>query len=337
MNADQPSVAPIFTSAETDATALGSAASGLMGGSSTLAESSPELMQGGAGEMSPDLTETELLPMSGGDDADKRKSTFTLIAVHGGSLPSASSKFVGTTPKAAVTKAARRIHKRSNKTEFSVIMRRVASRKVDKKLYKYAVVMRKRARPSGFVTLVDPNFVVAKTVVRKGETIKTKGEVFLNIAKKVPIVASSDHPVYGHVGEDGTLKKGITPPKNKFVVVRAPDTDTLYLVIPGAIPDRVNGVAVVKTEWEVAKLQDVPLSDEERDKYDVAGKAKLAADEHAKKVSDNTKRIADKRRQKERDDKEKAKASAKAAREKERAKKAAAKAKEAEKKAKKKA
>ena len=71
MNADQPSVAPIFTSAETDATALGSAASGLMGGSSTLAESSPELMQGGAGEMSPDLTETELLPMSGGDDADK--------------------------------------------------------------------------------------------------------------------------------------------------------------------------------------------------------------------------------------------------------------------------
>ena len=69
----------------------------------------------------------------------------------------------------------------------------------------------------------------------------------------------------------------------------------------------------------------------------VAGKAKLAADEHAKKVSDNTKRIADKRRQKERDDKEKAKASAKAAREKERAKKAAAKAKEAEKKAKKKA
>lgn len=287
---------------------------------------------GGAAE-APDLSATELLPAVGGGEDSKRKSTFALLKAEGAALPSASSKFVGTTPKAAVMKAARRIHKRTEKTEFSVLMRRVASHKVDKKLYKYAVTMKKRSRPTGFVTLLDPRFVVEKEVKKKGVVTKKVGDVELNVAKKVPIVAESEHPVYGYVAEDGSLAKGDTAGA-KFVVVRPGDTNTLYLVVPGAIPDTINGVTVVKTDWDVASLEDAPISDEEREEYDIAGRAKTQGDEDAKKKSDTAKAAAEKRKLKTREDKAKAKELIKAKREKERAKKDAAKAKAAEKKAK---
>lgn len=299
------------------------------------------------GEISPpDLTATELLPAVGGSETlpavggaessqsdDKRKSTFALLSVNGASLPSASSKFVGTTPKAAMMKAARRIHKRSNKTEFQVLMRRVASRKVDKKLYKYSVVMKKRSKPTGFVTLTDPRFVVEKTTIKKGVVTKREGDININIDKKVPIVQSSEHPVYGYVAEDGTLKKG-GDGDGKFVVVRAPGTDTLYLVIPGTMPETVYGKEVVKTEWDVATIDEAPISDEERAAYDVATQAKDANDEDAKKRAEAAKRAVEKKRALEREAKEKAKAAKAAAREKERAKREIAKAKEADRKAK---
>ena len=290
---------------------------------------------GGAAE-APDLSAAELLPaVGGGNDDTKRKSTFALLKAEGAALPSASSKFVGTTPKAAVMKAARRIHKRTEKTEFSVLMRRVASHKVDKKLYKYAVTMKKRSRPTGFVTLVDPRFVVEKEVKKKGVVTKKAGDVELNVAKKVPIVAESEHPVYGYVAEDGTLAKGASPGSAaKFVVVRPADTNTLYLVVPGAIPDAINGVTVVKTDWDVASLEDAPITDAEREEYDIAGRAKTQGDEDAKKRSETAKAAAEKRKLKTREDKAKAKDLLKAKREKERAKMEAAKAKVAEKKAK---
>jgi hypothetical protein len=289
----------------------------------------------GGGVTEPDLSAAELLPAVGGADDSKRKSTFALLKAEGAALPSASSKFVGTTPKAAVMKAARRIHKRTGKTEFSVLMRRVASHKVDKKLYKYAVTMKKRARPTGFVTLIDPRFVVEKEVKKKGVVTKKVGDVEVNVAKKVPIVAESEHPVYGYVAEDGTLAKGgDATGAAKFVVVRPADTNTLYLVIPGAIPDAINGVTVVKTDWDVSSLEDATITEEERDEYDIAGRAKTQGDEDAKKKSETAKAAAEKRKLKTREDKAKAKELVKAKREKERAKKDAAKAKAAEKKAK---
>jgi hypothetical protein len=292
-------------------------------------------MAGGAA-VAPDLSAAELLPTVGGaTDDSKRKSTFALLKAEGAALPSASSKFVGTTPKAAVMKAARRIHKRTDKTEFSVLMRRVASHKVDKKLYKYSVTMKRRSRPTGFVTLIDPRFVVEKEVKKKGVVTKKVGDVELNVAKKVPIVAESEHPVYGYVAEDGTLAKGdAATGAAKFVVVRPADTNTLYLVVPGAIPDAINGVTVVKTDWDVASLEDAPITDEEREEYDIAGRAKTQGDEDAKKKSETAKAAAEKRKLKTREDKAKAKEALKAKREKERAKKEAAKAKAAEKKAK---
>lgn len=288
---------------------------------------------GGAAE-APDLSASELLPAVGGGEDTKRKSTFAILKAEGAALPSASSKFVGTTPKAAVMKAARRIHKRTEKTEFSVLMRRVASHKVDKKLYKYAVTMKKRARPTGFVTLIDPRFVVEKEVKKKGVITKKVGDVEVNVAKKVPIVAESEHPVYGYVSEDGSLAKGDSPGVAKFVVVRPADTNTLYLVVPGTIPEAINGVTVVKTDWDVAVLEDSPITEEEREEYDIAGRAKIQGDEDAKKKSDTSKAAAEKRKLKTREDKAKAKEALKAKREKERAKKEAAKAKAAEKKAK---
>lgn len=295
-------------------------------------ENEPVPAEGGAAE-APDLSAAELLPTVGGGDESKRKSTFALLKAEGAALPSASSKFVGTTPKAAVMKAARRIHKRTEKTEFSVLMRRVASHKVDKKLYKYAVTMKKRSRPTGFVTLIDPRFVVEKEVKKKGVVTKKAGDVEINVAKKVPIVAESEHPVYGYVAEDGTLAKGDAA-GSEFVVVRPTDTNTLYLVVPGAIPDAINGVTVVKTDWDVASLEDAPITEEEREEYDIAGRAKTQGDEDAKKKSETAKAAAEKRKLKTREDKAKAKDALKAKREKERAKKDAAKAKVAEKKAK---
>jgi flagellar biosynthesis GTPase FlhF len=294
----------------------------------------PPVAQGGA-IAPPDLSAQELLPAVGGAavDTDKRKSTYALLKVQGASLPSASSKFVGTTPKAAMMKAARRIHKRSGTTEFTVIMRRVSSRKVDKKLYKYAVVMKKRSRPTGFVTLTDPRFVVEKTTVKKGVTTKTKGDVSINIDKKVPIVQTSDHPVYGFINESGELEKGQNADA-KFVVVRPAGTDTLYLVVPGPIPDSINGKEVVKTDWDVATIEDSPISDAEREEYDIASRAKDANDSTAKAKSDALKKAAEKKREGEREAKLKAKAAKAVQREKDRLKREAAKAKADEKKAK---
>lgn len=285
----------------------------------------------------PDLSLSESLPeptaVGGAAETDKRKSTFALLKVQGASLPSASSKFVGTTPKAAMMKAARRIHKRSGTTEFTVLMRRVSSRKVDKKLYKYAVVMKKRTRPTGFVTLTDPRFVVEKTTVKKGVTTKTKGDVSINVDKKVPIVQTSDHPVYGFINESGELEKGENADA-KFVVVRPSGTDTLYLVVPGPIPDSINGKEVVKTDWDVATIEDSPISDSERSEYDIASQAKDANDSTAKAKSDALKKAAEKKRELEREAKLKAKAAKAAQREKDRLKREAAKAKAADKKAK---
>ena len=273
---------------------------------------------GGAGDeiASPDLPLADLIPTKVGGGADKRP-TYTIVSVNGGNLPSASSKFVGATPRAAVLKAARRIHKRSGgKTEFDILMRRVSARKVDKKLYKYSVVMKRATKPDGFVTLVDPSFK------------KTDGSVERNASKKVRIVAASAHPVYGHIASDGTLAKGPAA-DGKFNVVRGDGTDTLTLIVTGDIPKDIYGINVVKTEWEVASIKDAECTDQEKAKYDIAGVARETADEAAAKKAAAKKAAIEKRRTKDRADKEKAKEAARNLREKERAKKEAEKAKEA--------
>jgi len=326
-------VAPIFTADE--AAASPAVDDPATGGATDLSMAEQLPAGAGGGIEHPDLSLAEELPSAsgGGADADKRKSTYALLAVTGAALPSASSKFVGATPKAAMMKAARRIHKRSDKTHFAVLMRRVSSRKVDKKLYKYAVVMKKRSRPTGFVTLVDPRFVVEKTTVKKGATTKTAGDISMNVDKKVPIVAASEHPAYGWVDASGKLKKGASVDA-EFVVVRAPGTDTLYLVVPGDIPDSINGLEVVKTDWDVATIEEVALTDAERSVYDIATAAKDANDETARARSDAAKRSAERKREIEREAKAKAKAAKVAGRDKERAKREAAKAKAADQKAK---
>ena len=272
----------------------------------------------------PDLSVAESLPVGGGSPDEKRKSTFALLTVKGASLPSASSKFVGTTPKAAVMKAARRIHKRSGSTNFTVLMRRVAAHKVDKKLYKYEVEMKKRSRPTGFVTLVDSRFVVEKAVQKKGVTVKKAGDVEINVSKKVPIVSESAFPVYGHVATDGALVKGPGGEKT-YPVVRPPGTNTLYLLVEGDIPEDVNGVPVVKTDWDVHGLVDVEITEAEREEHDIAGRARMAVDELAKKKAEASRAAVDKKKARAREDKAKAKDAAKAKREKDRLKKEASK------------
>jgi len=289
---------------------------------------------GGASEhdsiLPPDLTAAELLPQGGSgmdvvpaDDGPTEslpalvgagsasRPTYTILAVSGGNLPSVSSKFIGATPRAAVLKAARRIHKRSGgRMEFDVIMRRVSAKKVDKKLYKYSVKMRKSPRPDGFVTLIDPSFS------------NTDGKVERSVAKKVRIVPASEHPVYGYVDSEGNLQKGPTV-DGGAKVVRSPGTNTLYIVHAGAMPDSINGVPVVKTEYEVASLTDAAITDAERTKWDVAGAARSAAEEEAKSKNDAKKVAAERKKLKERADKEHVKAVAAAKKEKAKAKAAA--------------
>ena len=278
-------------------------------------EAPPATGAGDATIYPPDLPLRELTPaMTGGND---KRPTYTILTVQGGNLPSTSSKFVGATPRAAVLKAARRIHKRSGgRTEFDILMRRVSAHKVDKKLYKYSVVMKKSAKPDGFVTLEDSSFK------------KVDGSVERNVSKKVRIVASSEHPIYGHIDKEGILVKGPSP-NNEFNVVRSEGTDTLSLVIPSGIPDAVNGVSVVKTEWEVSKIGDAVISEDERKKHDVAGSAKEAAEMESKKKSSAKKALLERRRAKEKAAKDKAKENSRILKEKERAKKEATKMKEA--------
>lgn len=288
----------------------------------------------------PDLTAAELLPsMDGAGDAvpegtlvgsgasPASRPTFALLAVVGGNMPSPSSKFVGATPRAAVLKAARRIHKRSGgKTKFQIIMRRVASKKADKKLYSYSVEMRKCAKPDGFVTLIDPSFH------------SVDGKVERNVAKKARLVQARkpEHETYGYIDREGNLKKGAVA-DGGVEVVRSKGTNTIYIVVSGPMPDKLNGVPVIKTEWEIGSLSEHPLSEADRQKWDVAGQARSAAEEEAKRKSDAKKLAAEKKKAKERAEKERAKEIAANKREKERARAAAEKAKLAEKKLKEKA
>lgn len=280
----------------------------------------------GGGAVAPDLSARDLLPLPqpqprelvGGGDGG-RKPTFAVVAVQGGRMPSASSKFVGATPKAAAMKAARRVHKRCGSVSFEIVLRRVAARKVDKKLYKYRVEMTRRPRPRGFVTLVAPRFV------NEASRTKSKGSVEHNVAKKVAVVTESAHPAYGHLGKDGVLQAGAPSAAGGcFKVVRAPGTNTLSMVIPGALPDAANGVRVVKTEWDVSRLEETALTGSDRVAFDIAGKAKMAAGVEARRKAESAKAAAARRRDRARAERGRAKAAERATRERARKAKAAA-------------
>jgi hypothetical protein len=66
--------------------------------------------------------------MQGGNSSvkDDKKKMYNVVEVIGSEMPSKNAKYVGATPSMALSKAARRIHKKNpTKLKFSVLMRRV--------------------------------------------------------------------------------------------------------------------------------------------------------------------------------------------------------------------
>jgi hypothetical protein len=262
----------------------------------------------------PDLTPTEL--KAGGGKVDKRRM-YNVIKVKGAPLPSENAKYVGSTPSAAVSKAARRIFKKSNVREFTVLMRRVSPRHIERELHQYDIKMVKAKKPEGFITITADTFTPVTGATQR------------DVDKKVRIVQSSDNPVWGYLQEGGRGVKGA--PANKFPLVRGKGTNTLTLVVPGAIPDKVQGVNVNKTEWDVRSTRSESISTADKKEYDTAShvKERESLSLQAKKQRESAKRESE--REKARN--AKLKQAEAAAREKAREKERAAKVKAAEAKA----
>jgi hypothetical protein len=134
----------------------------------------------------PDLSTTE---MQGGnssvkddeEDVQRRRSDRS-------EMPSKNAKYVGATPSMALSKAARRIHKKNpTKLKFSVLMRRV-TQAFREGVYMYDVTMVKAPKPQGFVT-----FEVDTRPYYGGRTGK--------LHEKVQVVQASDQPVFGYINE----------------------------------------------------------------------------------------------------------------------------------------
>lgn len=245
-----------------------------------------------------EMDEDEAVSGGGGrsaGDSKKGRQYFNVVAVNGAPLPSDSAKFSGNSPKMAATKAARRIWKKSGATEFDVLMRKVSQTANKRTLYKYKADVSELSEPGAFFTANAPKFE-SKT----GETVSDK-------KKRVKIVRSSDDPVYGQVGGDGSIVQGGAG-SSEGTLHRARNTDTLTLSIgPDApLPDKVAGLRVLRNDHLVA-TQRVNPTEEEMEKLDVAGAAKRHAKEaeRAAKLKRKEKAATAKRREAETRKKEK--------------------------------
>jgi hypothetical protein len=218
----------------------------------------------------PDLTSDAMkpLPISGGGSADAKKRSYSVVKVIGGAMPSKNAKYCGSTPSAALAKAARRIHKQGkSKTRFSVLMRRVSPKHSDRELYQYDVTMIKRAEPTGFLTVAAPGFKKWDKVQQRYVVDKESKD------KRVRVVRSSTAPLYGYINDKGEAVEGDAKGK-PFSLTRPAQNNTLYLVIKGKIPPVVQGINVIITEWDVSSKRADTIAPADIAAFDTAGAAK---------------------------------------------------------------
>jgi chemotaxis protein histidine kinase CheA len=272
---------------------------------STLGDTTtPEMTVGGTADVpiadagiqiaAPDLTAAEL--RGGAKAADNKKRMYNVVEVIGSVMPSENAKYTGPTPSMALNKAARRIHKKNpGAPEFSVLMRRVSPKHTERELYRYDVKMVK-GQLQGFLTVVVDKFT------------STAGDAQKNVDKKVRVVQQSEHPLFGYINHVGVGVADARAVDQQFKLVRSPGTNTLYLVVPGALPDKVNGLAVNKTEWYVTSERNTDIGAEHREKYDTAAHTR-----------DRETAVLQKKKEREQKKKEVERARAKAAKEKEQA------------------
>lgn len=225
----------------------------------------------GVSAVAPDLTPAELATGGAPAKVDNRK-TYSVLKVKGGPMPSENAKYMGTAPSAALGKAARRVFKKSGAKEFTVLMRRVSIRPAERKLYQYDVKMVKAKKMEGFITIKVDTFT------------DTSGKSSKDVDKKVRIVQASSNSVWGYLQSGGRGVMGGVA--NGFPLVRAEGTNTLALVLPGAIPDNVQGTTVNKSEWDVVSTCSTDaISEADRTAFDTAAHVKMretAALQHKK-------------------------------------------------------
>jgi hypothetical protein len=252
----------------------------------------PEMTVGGTADVpiadagivisEPDLTAAELLGGAADKGAADKKRLYNVVHVVGSVMPSENARYKGPTPSMAITKAARRIHRKNpSKLEFSVVMRRVSQRHVERELYQYDVQMKKTPKPGGMLTVEVDAFEDTAKVFHK------------NAQKKVKIVQQSDHPVFGYINAAGKgIANAAAAATEPFKLVRSPGTNTLYLVSPDGLPDDVHGLPVQKLLWDVDSKKVTDISEAIREEFDTARKAR-------------ERELAEKQRVKERDAKKK--------------------------------
>ena len=246
-------------------------------------------------------------------NASKSRNYFNIVDVHGAELPSENARFGGNTPSVAASKAARRIWKRTGKKSFTIIMRKVAKVTTGRDMYKYDVTVQKRDNPIAFFTA-------------KAANIKnTDGAIKQNVVKRVHVAPTSEHPVYGYVGEAGELLEGQEDLTGYGLLHRPKGTNTLILATgKNAMPQKVGPIPVNVDDHQITVKRSTP-SDSERNTYDVAGAAKQSAKEAEKAAKT-------KKKEKEREQKQKEAEKEKARKLKEKQKEAERKRKEADKK-----
>jgi hypothetical protein len=233
-------------------------------------------------------------PSDGGDDivgggeasanapsasaASNGKRYYNIIAVIGASMPSNAACYAGSSPKVAVRKAGRRIWKKTQVTNFTIIMRRVSQVVVGRELYKYDVSVIKQAEPNAFFTATAPTFVTAS------------GAEQTDVDKQVRIVRKSSDPVLGYISDDGKILEGVADGRQP--VHRVPGTNTLNLVIGSdPYPTEVGGRKVIRSDHTI-EAKRVKAEEEEVQQYDVAGSAKQAAKDSQRAAKEKIKEKA---------------------------------------------
>lgn len=124
------------------------------------------------------------------------KQYFNVVHVIGAPMPSDNAKYAGSSPSVAAKKAARKVWDKSQQTRFTLIMRKASQQVAGRTLYKYEMTMTKLADPIAFFTVKVPGFSHTSGAAQKSDS------------KRVKIVRSSAHPIFGHIDDDGKVIGG---------------------------------------------------------------------------------------------------------------------------------
>jgi hypothetical protein len=228
---------------------------------------------------------------SGGAPTKTTKRYFNVITVIGAPKPSENARYAGSSPSVAAKKAALKVWDKSGSKKFTLIMRKVSQQVAGRTLYKYEMTMVKLKDPIGFFNALVPKFTT------------TTGQIKTNESKRVKIVRFSKDPVFGYVDDQGQVVVAGEDASGQGTLHRSPSNNTLTFNIGDRpMPKQIGTLSVNRTDWQ-AEFDRKQASDDELNKYDIAGA-------HKKSVKEADARAKFKVREKETAAKAKARAAA---------------------------